>query len=251
MRTASRNLDFDTTKECSMTNMTKPLFAIILFVLTSASSFAEVRLPKILGSQMVLQRNSEVTIWGWAEAGEMVRISGDWLTSEATAKGNGDGLWQVKLKTADAGGPHTLTIAGTNTVKLDQILFGEVWIASGQSNMEMPLVKVSNAYTGIADAEKEVAAAQYPEIRLFQVGNFSSDKVLEDVEAGVSMYGIPPAECRWNPCSPTTIPTFASTAYFFARELHRELKVPIGIIDSTWGGTSAETWTPAPDSTTA
>lgn len=224
--------------------MSKSLLTTILFLFTSLPSFAEVRLPKILGSQMVLQRNSEVTTWGWADAGETVRITGDW-TDEAQVKANENGFWQIKLKTPDAGGPHTLTVAGTNTIKLEQILFGEVWIASGQSNMEMPLAAVSNAYTGILDAAKEIAAAKYPQIRLFQAGNFSSEKPLEDVEAGISMYGIPPAECRWNPCSPEKIPNFSSTAYFFARELHRELNVPIGIIDASWGGTSAETWTPA------
>ncbi len=142
-------------------------------------------------------------------------------------------------------GRTRLTIEGNNRIELDQILFGEVWLASGQSNMEMPLVAVSGAYTGINDAEQEVAAADHPEIRLFQVGNFSSRDPLDDVETGISMYGIPPAKCTWQPCSPESIPTFSSTAYFFARELNRQLDVPIGIIDASWGGTSAEAWTPA------
>ena len=111
--------------------------------------------------------------------------------------------------------------------------------------MEMPLVKVSGAYTGIRDAAKEVAEANYPEIRLFQVGNFSSKEPLDDVESGISMYGIPPAACQWQACTPKTIPTFSSTVFFFARELHAELSVPIGIVDSSWGGTPAEAWMPA------
>ncbi|MBP88547.1 MAG: sialate O-acetylesterase [Planctomycetaceae bacterium] len=138
-----------------------------------------------------------------------------------------------------------MTVSGENEVELEDILFGEVWIGSGQSNMEMPLVKVSGAYTGIKDFEKEVTAADYPEIRLFQAGNFSSKEPLDDVESGITMYGIPTAKCEWAACTAESIPTFASTAYFFARELHKELKVPIGIIDSSWGGTSAEAWTPA------
>lgn len=214
-------------------------------VLFAAPCVAEVRLPKILNSKMVLQRESTVKIWGWAEPDEVVTVTCDWLGTVWSVKADADGKWLIRIKTAEAGGPHVMTIAGENTIKLEDILFGEVWIGSGQSNMEMPLVKVSGAYTGIKDAEKEVAEADYPEIRLFQSGNFSSKEPLDDVESGISMYGIPPAKCEWQACSPATIPTFASTAYFFARELHKELHVPVGIIDSSWGGTSAETWTPA------
>ncbi len=216
--------------------------AILLF---ASPIFADVRLPKILGSNMVLQRQSEVKIWGWADPGEAVSIKGDWQTTAATAEADADGNWHVNIMTGEAGGPHTITITGKNSIKLDDILFGEVWVGSGQSNMEMPLVKVSGAYTGIKGAEEEVAAAKYSQIRLFQVGNFSSKVPLDDVETGISMYGIPPAKCMWQACTPETIPTFSSTAYFFARELHARLKVPIGIIDSSWGGTSAEVWTPA------
>lgn len=207
---------------------------------------ADVRLPKILGSRMVLQRDTQVKIWGWADPGEDIQVSCDWLNTKLTTTADAAGKWLVLLKTGNAGGPHTITIVGKNHVVLDQILFGEVWIASGQSNMEMPLVKVSDAYTGIKNAAEEVAAADHPEIRLFQAGNFSSKEPLDDVQPGISMYGIPPAGCQWQACSPTTVPTFASTAYFFARELHKELKIPIGIIDASWGGTSAEAWTPEP-----
>ena len=124
-------------------------------------------------------------------------------------------------------------------------MFGEVWIGSGQSNMEMPLKPVSNAYTGIMDFEEEIANADYPEIRLFQVGNFSSKEPLDNVDTGIEVYNIPKAKCKWQQCDPETVATFASTAYFYARKLHKELGVPVGIIDSSWGGTSAEAWTPA------
>jgi sialate O-acetylesterase len=223
--------------------MTKYLVTAIVFC--AAPCLADVRLPKILGPNMVLQRDSEAKIWGWADASEEIRITCDWLDTQENITADADGKWQVSIKTGKAGGPHTMTIAGKNSIRLERILFGEVWIGSGQSNMEMPLVKVSGAYTGIKDAAKEVAEASYPDIRLFQVGNFSSQEPLDDVQSGITMYGIPLAACEWQACSPETIPTFASTAYFFARELHRELKVPIGIIDASWGGTSAETWTPA------
>ena len=219
-------------------------FVLTAFFLISTPALADVRLPKILGSHMVLQRESMVTIWGWADPGEAVSVAGDWLQTAQRTKAGDDGRWRVRIQTGPAGGRHTLTISGGNTVKLDDVLFGEVWIASGQSNMEMPLIKVSGAYTGIKDFQREVSAAGHPEIRLFQAGNFSSKTPLEDVESGISMYGIPPAACKWQVCAPETVPTFSSTAYFFARELHRQLKVPIGIVDASWGGTSAETWTP-------
>ena len=223
--------------------MTKYLLTIVLAFATTSE--ATVRLPKILGSHMVLQRESEVTIWGWAEPGEKVEVRGEWLETATAVIADADGKWQTKLKTGAAGGPHSLTIVGENRIELTDILFGEVWIASGQSNMEMPLVEVSGAYTGIKDAAEEVRRANHPNIRLFQVGNFSSDEPLDDVQSGIVMYGIPPADCRWEACRPESIPTFSSTAYFFARHLHNAMQVPIGIIDSSWGGTSAEAWTPA------
>lgn len=220
-------------------------YLVTALVFLTAPCLADVRLPKILDSNMVLQRNSDVRIWGWADTGEEVRVSCDWMDAQESVTADAIGKWQVSIKTGEAGGPHTITIAGNNSIQLEQVLFGEVWIGSGQSNMEMPLTGASGAYTGIKDAAKEVAEASYPEIRLFQAGNFSSKEPLDDVQAGIIMYGIPPAACQWQACTPETIPTFSSTAYFFARELYRELKVPIGIIDSSWGGTSAEAWTPA------
>jgi len=192
---------------------------------------------------MVLQRDSEVTIWGWADAAE-VRVITSWRDSVFTAKTDTDGRWQTKIKTGKAGGPHKITIIGKNRIQLEDVLFGEVWIGSGQSNMEMPLIKVSGAYTGIRQFENEVANAKHPQIRLFQAGNFSSKQPLNDVETGIQMYGVPTAACEWQVCSPETIPTFSSTAYFFARELQQKLNVPIGIIDASWGGTPAEAWTP-------
>ena len=215
---------------------------LILFCWPTISR-GEVRLPRILGSHMVLQRNTDVTIWGWAEANEQITITPDWGEVRST-KADGSGLWKTKLKTLSDSKPHSLSICGTNEIRLDDIRFGEVWLASGQSNMEMPLAAVSNAYTGIRNAKQEIAAANHPDIRLFQVGNFSSYKPLDDVRAGNTLYGVPPAKCKWQKCSPKTVPHFSSTAYFFARELHRKLDVPIAIIDASWGGTKAEVWTP-------
>jgi sialate O-acetylesterase len=218
---------------------------LTVFVFYAATCQAEIRLPKLISSNMVLQRECEVKIWGWADPGEKIRVVCDWCDRVTRGTTDADGNWQVRIQTGDAGGPHKMTIAGNNTIVLNQILFGEVWVGSGQSNMEMPLKNVSSSYTGIRDAAQEIENATYPEIRLFQAGNFSSKEPLDDVESGISMYGIPPAACTWQACSPETVPTFSSTAYFFARALHAELKVPIGIIDAAWGGTPAEAWTPA------
>ncbi len=220
-------------------------YLAVCAVFICCSCLADVRLPKIVGSGMVLQRDSEARIWGWADAGEQITVKCSWLRTAELTTAQADGAWQVIVATGEPGGSHSINVLGLqNRIELDDILFGEVWLASGQSNMEMPLVKVSDAYTGINDWAKEVADADYPEIRLFQVGNFSSKEPLEDVESGISMYGIPPADCQWQACKPETIPHFASTAYFFARTLHTELDVPIGIIDASWGGTAAEAWTP-------
>ena len=224
--------------------MTRLLLGAFL-ILSAASAHADVRLPKIIGSKMVLQRNSDVKIWGWADAGETVNVVCDWRDTRFTTEADDDGNWQVHDQDDRFRQIALALDRRQNKIEVTDILFGEVWLASGQSNMEMPLVKVSGAYTGIKDAADEVANAKHPEIRLFQVGNFSSKKPLDDVESGITMYGIPPSQCEWQACSPKTIPTFASTAYFFARELHVELDVPIGIIDSSWGGTPAEAWTSA------
>ncbi len=193
-------------------------------MLLATSGFADVRLPKIVGSTMVLQQQSDVRLWGWADAGETITVKCSWLDAPEQTTASDDGKWQVVVATGKAGGPHSITITGNNELQLQDVLFGEVWLASGQSNMEMPLIKVSDAYTGIKDSDSEVAAARFPNIRLFQVGNFSSKEPLDDVESGISMYGIPPADCHWQACTPETVPHFASTAYFFARELNTARK---------------------------
>lgn len=224
------------------------LTVVIVIALTlTAYALAEVKLPALVSDNMVLQQQTECNIWGWADPGEKVNVkaSWQWFFGKSTTAGS-DGKWKLSIKTPKASNaPRTITIKAANTIKLENILIGEVWVGSGQSNMEMPLTSVSNAYTGIKDSAKEIAAANYPEIRLFQVGNFSSKEPLYNVKPGIKMYGVPPAACKWQSCTPETIPTFSSTAYFFARKLHKELGVPVGIIDSSWGGTSAEVWTPA------
>ncbi len=199
--------------------------AIVLAVsLDARPAGAEVRLPAVIGSNMVLQRETQVPVWGWARPGETIRIQADWLPEELHTTADADGHWQVRLQTSRAGGPHSLVIAGENTLRLDNVLFGEVWLASGQSNMEFPL-------RAVIGAEREVAGARFPDIRLFTVKRAIALKPRQDCTGA------------WQPCTPETARGFSAVAYFFGRALHRELGVPIGLIHSSWGGTVAEAWT--------
>ena len=198
---------------------------IALFYLLLASPvMAEVTLPALIGDHMVLQRDATVPIWGQAAPGEKVAVEFLGQNRSATADKNGD--WRVNLKRLKAGGPHEMTIRGSNTIVLKNVLVGEVWLASGQSNMQMSVVAVNNA-------AEEIAAAEYPLIRLFTVPNIPAAAPTKDLNGG------------WVECSPATIPHFSAAAYFFGRKLHQDLEVPVGLINSSWGGTNAETWTPA------
>jgi len=171
---------------------------------------------------MVLQQKMPVPIWGWADPGEKVTVTlGD---AKATATAGQDGKWMVKLEPMAAGGPHAMTVAGANTIALKDVLVGEVWVCSGQSNMQMS-VRASN------DAEKEIAAADYPNIRLFTVARKIAEQPVDDCQGS------------WVACSPETVPNFSAVGYFFGRKLHKDLDVPVGLINSSWGGTLAEAWT--------
>jgi len=222
-----------------------PVLTAVFSALAIAEVRADVVLPKILGSKMVMQRNCEVRFWGLADAGEKVSVECDSLPEAIETTAGTDGRWQVKIRTQEAGGPHEITVTAENTIVLSDILFGEVWLASGQSNMEMPIQQVSSPYSGTYNWKEELAAADYPKIRLFHVGQFSSKEPLDDVQVGGNQYGAPRSDRVWKTCSAESVAKFSAVAYFFARELHRQLDVPIGIIDSSWGAGSAEQWTPA------
>jgi sialate O-acetylesterase len=175
---------------------------------------------------MVVQRETKAPFWGTAAPGEKVAVSASWgAKAETTA--DADGNWRVMLATPPAGGPFTITITGKNTVKLDNVLSGEVWLCSGQSNMQMS-VRSSK------DAEEEIANANYPEIRLFTVHCVSRPEEQKEL-VNIS---------SWAPCSPKTVPNFTAAGYFFGRKLYKDLGVPIGLIHSSWGGTGVEAWTP-------
>jgi len=206
------------------------LVVTVLFIISSPVR-ADVKLPNVIDSNMVLQRDMTVPIWGWADAGEQVtvKLGEQEVNTTADAKGN----WTVKLASMKAGGPYEMIIKGKNTIKLAGILVGEVWLCSGQSNMEMG-VNSSN------DAEKETAGADWPKIRLFHVSKQTSGQPTPDLK----VKGV------WRICSPKSIGMtdgwggFSAAGYYFGRELHKKLNVPIGLISSPWGGTRIEPWTP-------
>ncbi|GGF06433.1 9-O-acetylesterase [Hymenobacter cavernae] len=182
---------------------------------------------------MVLQRETKVPIWGWAEPGEKVTISFQGKTYSA-APGAG-GKWQATLPAMPAGGPYTLTIKGQNTITLEDVLIGDVWLASGQSNMEMPLrdknAPAPGAYPVVLNAEQEVAAASFPKIRQFTVQKEVAYQPRSENQGSA-----------WMVCSPGTAGQFSAVAYFFARDLFQQYNIPIGLINSPWGGTPAEAW---------
>ena len=197
--------------------------SLVVALLIAASTSADVRLPRIYGSNMVLQRDMPVRIRGWAEAGEEVTVS----IGEASAKATADakGRWSTELPAMKAGGPHVMTVQGTNRITLKDVLVGEVWVCSGQSNMQWSVA-------GVPDAAKEMAAATFPNIRLFTAPRVTSGEPEDDVQGS------------WSVCSPSTVRGFTAVGYFFGRRLHKELSVPVGLINSSWGGTRIEPWTP-------
>jgi sialate O-acetylesterase len=204
----------------------KKIAALSLFSLFSCCVFADVTMPKIFGDNMVLQRNKSISIWGWATAGEKVTVQ--FSKQQKTVVTDPSGKWQLLLQPENAGGPYQLLVKGNNTISLENVLVGEVWICSGQSNMEMPIA----GWGKIKDYEKEIANADYPLIRHFKVPNTVSATLKEDITGG-----------EWKICNPTTAGEFSATAYFFARALYEKLKVPIGLINTSWGGTQSEAWT--------
>ena len=204
----------------------KKLSAVFLLLLACSLAMANVTLPKIFGDNMVLQRDKSVRIWGWAAPGEKITVRFDQQTQ--TTKADKSGNWQVMLSPEKAGGPFDLFVKGKNQIKIQNILMGEVWICSGQSNMEMPI----EGWGKISNYKQEIADANYPMIRHFKVPNTMSTKLMDDVTGG-----------DWEICSPATAGDFSAAAYFFARELYRQLKVPIGLINTSWGGTQSEAWT--------
>ncbi|GAB6007430.1 sialate O-acetylesterase [Dysgonomonas reticulitermitis] len=179
---------------------------------------------------MVLQQQTQVPIWGKSTPHKTIKVVTSWDKKSYESLSDASGKWMVKVATPKAGGPYKIEISGDGTVVLQDVLIGEVWICSGQSNMEMPLA----GWGQIDNYQKEIADADYPDIRLFHVERTSS--VVPTDHINVTGNG-------WRKCSPGNIPDFSATSYFFGRKLHQDLKIPIGLIHTSWGGTPAESWT--------
>jgi sialate O-acetylesterase len=203
----------------------KNLAALALLLLFFDLALADVSLPKIFGDNMVLQRNQPIPVWGWAKPGEKISVQFD-KQSKMTKTG-ANGKWMLMLDPETAGGPYQMTVKGKNVFLISNILVGEVWICSGQSNMEMPI----EGWGKINDYKNEIANADYPQIRHIKVPNSLSATPKEDIAGG-----------EWQVCSPKTAGDFTATGYFFARELYNKLHIPIGLINTSWGGTMIETW---------
>jgi sialate O-acetylesterase len=202
------------------TNWALPV--LLLLTLLGSPLAAEVKLPNVFSDHMVLQQKQANKVWGRAAAGEKITVTIASQSHSATA--GADGSWQVMLSPLDAGGPYELTVTGTNTVKFTDVLVGEVWICSGQSNMQW---RVQQSY----DADLEKLAAKYPKIRMInfpQVG--TQQPVWEHPNS------------KWQVCSPDTVGNFSAVGYYFGRQLHQTLDVPIGLINNAWGGSACEAW---------
>ncbi|WP_246073915.1 sialate O-acetylesterase [Hymenobacter jeollabukensis] len=208
--------------------MKTPLLPAIaaLALVASLPASAAVRLPRLVGDHMVLQRGQPLPLWGWADAGEAVTVT--WRGQTYAAKTGGpNGRWTVTLPATPAGGPYELTVQGQNQLTVRDVLVGDVWLASGQSNMEWPVRDALNA-------PAEIAAANFPRIRRIDVPNEAALTPQPDFGGA-----------GWQPCTPETVGSFSAVAYFFARELQQQYQVPIGLITAEWGGTPAEAWTSA------
>ncbi len=200
------------------------LTILLLFIISKTTLLANVGLPSIFNSHMVLQQNAEVKLWGWAKALEPITVTTSWDQLSYKTEASPDANWAVTIKTPTAGGPYTITVQGYNTIVLEDLLIGEVWLVSGQSNMEW------SARAGIDNAEEAIKNADYPAIRLFTVDHRTADAPQLD-HGGT-----------WKICTPESMIDFSAIAYFFGSELHNKLNVPIGLINSSWGGTPAEVW---------
>lgn len=189
-------------------------------------SFSEVRLPSILGSHMVLQQQSKVKLWGWSAPAEKITITVSWDNTTYETKGSRGAKWVTEINTPQAGGPYTIKIKGANEIILEDVMIGEVWVCSGQSNMEW------SADQGLKQSKEESPNATNKNIRFFYVPKSTSSAPQDDVRA------------KWVVCNPEDMLHFSAIGYFFGKQINQSTSYPVGLINSNWGGTPAEVWTP-------
>jgi sialate O-acetylesterase len=198
---------------------------LVILSIFSMNMFGKITLPSVFSDNMVLQQNSKVAIWGWAGPGETIKIVASWNTKDTVkVKSDNSSEWKTSIQTIGAGGPYSIRILGSGNAELKNVMLGEVWICSGQSNMEM------SVNWKLINGEEEASKANNPNIRIFHVQKIGAEYPQQTCEA------------TWTMCTPETMRATSATGYFFARELQQKLHVPVGIIVSAWGGTPAEVW---------
>jgi sialate O-acetylesterase len=205
----------------------KNTLLFLSLIIVNTFSFAQLRLPALLSNGMVLQQKDSVTLWGWAGPGESVNVITGWDGQSYKVKANDNAAWKLKVSTPIAGGPYTINLKSRNEIILKDVMIGEVWLCSGQSNMEW------SHNNGVKDIEAEFADAAKQNIRFFHVPKTGANSPQDDVKA------------EWTPCDSNTLKSFSAVGYFFGKRLQQQLNVPIGLINASWGGTPADTWTPA------
>jgi sialate O-acetylesterase len=211
---------------------TLPFFTFALAAALAPRASAGVKFPAIFGDHMVLQRGDHSSISGFADPGENIVLRGSWSTDDHTATADSSGRWRVEFIPPREGGPYAIRVRGSDEVILQDVLFGEVWVCSGQSNMEMPVAE-QDGYSGMVNWRELLKHASRPTIRLFNVKNTVSATPREDCQG------------NWAQCDASSARGFSATGYFFACKLAQELDVPIGMIEADWGGTPVEAWTSA------
>ena len=216
-----------------MSLLKKIVFVCFWIFFLSSQCNAEIKLPALVSSHMVLQQNSEVNLWGWSSPDEKIKIELGWQNEILNTVADANGNWKVPINTPAADNKsYQIKLTGENAITLSDIKLGEVWICSGQSNMYFTLGKQGDSWkTGVMNYKEEVKEANYPDIRLFTVEVNASQTPEKDIEG------------FWQLCTPQNTYYFSAVAYYFGRSLYQDLKVPIGLISSSWGGTKVESWT--------
>jgi sialate O-acetylesterase len=208
------------------------LFILLVTLISCQKGPVNLKLPSLIGDNMLLQQKADLKIWGKAAPDRKIKVSASW-DATATSKAGENGKWSVTLPTPAAGGPYTITISsGDTSIIVKNVLVGEVWFCSGQSNMEMPMEGWPPVDT-IMGSSKVIKSASIPEIRLFIVQKNYSGEPLDECTG------------KWEVCSPESVRQFSATAFFFGKRLFDQLHIPVGLIESAWGGTPSEAWTSA------
>ncbi|AQQ71004.1 hypothetical protein SMSP2_01368 [Limihaloglobus sulfuriphilus] len=206
---------------------------LLCFLIFATCPFvhSQIRLPSVIGSGMVLQQNDSAAIWGWDKPGQEVTVTPGWSREKHTASCDNSGKWELRFQTPSAGGPYKIAVRGSSDIILEDVLIGEVWLCSGQSNMEMTVGAINVWQPGVNDWQRELLDADYPKIRFFEVPRNAAKDKQNDCPG------------QWQVCSSETAKSFTAAGFFFGRKLYKELGIPVGLIKSSYGGTPSQSWT--------